>query len=110
MLETEFLLFVDPYHKAIYQLHTIDLKRAQAVPVALMDFPVSMDLDPGTGKMYWIDQKQRVIKGSYTDGSDVTTVWSWEQDDGMTSHFFKMKMICRGILFFMVIYGVANTL
>ena len=59
----EFLVFVDPYHKQLYQVSA----DGQGNPVhglmssTLMAYPVSVDYSPTEGKLYWIDQGLGVI-------------------------------------------------
>lgn len=65
-----FILFVDPYHKQIYQMQTNSREfRTQGVPVSRMEFPVSIDFDLAGRRVYWIDRETKQIKSSRLDGS-----------------------------------------
>ena len=64
------MLYVDPYHKQLYQLGMKGGGRTQGIPVQPMSHPTSVDYDPSGGRVYWLDAEARVIKGSKLDGDD----------------------------------------
>ena len=71
----ERLVFVDPYHKQIYQVSSSsaassnDTEQVHAVapPSHLPAHPISVDYVLATGKMYWIDQGHLQIRESVID-------------------------------------------
>ncbi len=57
-----FLIFVDPYHKQVYQ-QSLTNNKIQGLPLPKMDFPTSIDID-SHGRVYWIDLTMRAIFSS----------------------------------------------
>ncbi|ELU15227.1 hypothetical protein CAPTEDRAFT_187212 [Capitella teleta] len=77
-----FILYVDPYHKQVYQqsiLEPMDVN-PQGLNLPAMDHPVSVDFDQTESRIYWIDHEQGVIKGSALDGSE-SRVLRWIGSD-----------------------------
>ena len=74
LVENNFLLFTDPYHRQIYQMDksTSELTtvRTQGAPVPRMEFPVSLDFDLAGRRVYWVDADDNTISSSNLDGSD----------------------------------------
>ena len=63
------MMYVDPYHKQIYQMKRTS-HITQGVPVPPMNRPISAYYDAAYNVIYWIDIGQKVIKRSNLDGSD----------------------------------------
>ena len=57
------IFFVDPYHKQVYQMSLSSSSTPQGMPLPRMDYPVSMDVDRSTGKLFWIDGKKILSSG-----------------------------------------------
>ena len=76
-----FLLFVDPYHKQIYQLPTTSEEKAVSVRGVAMptdaQFPVSVVVSADEGRVYWVDssisapapprRRRRIVRSHFTD-------------------------------------------
>lgn len=81
MVDVSFLLFVDPYHKQIYQQPVTDNdtgtvpETVRGVPVPSMDFPISVDVDRERGIVYWIDTARRQIAASDISGNNSRIVY-----------------------------------
>ena len=76
--DDKFLLFVDPYHRQIYQTNTdhdsLSSFKTQGVPVPTMEFPVSLDFDLAGRRVFWMDTYDKVIRSANLDGSDARTI------------------------------------
>ena len=69
------MLFVDPYHKQVYQLSTGDdlsLVRGVAMPTDAQ-FPISVVVSADEGLVYWIDSSaRRIVRSHFTDDTHTT--------------------------------------
>jgi hypothetical protein len=80
-----FLLFVDPYHKQIYQQPVADndtanvvsrsLPEVQGVTVPHVEFPVSIEVDSDRGTVYWIDVDVNRISSSDFRGNQYRVIY-----------------------------------
>ena len=67
LVTESFVLFVDPYHKQVYQLPTEDdltVVRGVAMPTDAQ-FPLSVVVSADEGLVYWIDSSARLIVSSH---------------------------------------------
>jgi DNA-binding beta-propeller fold protein YncE len=80
-----FLLFVDPYHKQIYQQSVADNDTAslvngsrpevQGVAVPHVEFPISVEVDSDRGTVYWIDADVNRIASSDVMGNQYRIIY-----------------------------------
>ena len=78
---TFFLLYVDPYHKQVYQHSTLEpTSGPQGVALPRMTFPISVDYDQVDDRVYWIDRDKGAIIGAQMDGSE--PMWLREVPQG----------------------------
>ena len=90
-----FLLFVDPYHKSIYQL---DLNQKSIVlhgrvlPTA--EFPHKFAFNPSDGSIFWFDRYSHVIKSSHLLSKQEVTVHTLSESKFI---FRKYVLQCSGL-------------
>ena len=73
MVTDRFVLFVDPYHKQVYQLPTDSddetVVRGVAMPT-YAQFPASVVADTRRALVYWVDSAaRRIVASHFTDNT-----------------------------------------
>lgn len=60
---------VDPYQRQIYQINMEDPdSKPEAIETAAANFPTKVDMNPSDGHVYWLDDKDTVIKRAPLSG------------------------------------------
>ena len=108
VVDSSFLLFVDRYHRQIYQTSknwlnttdsdsdqsrrrrqaddvTLETSAPQGVPVPEMDAPISVDFDLADQRLFWIESSAGAIMSSNYDGSEARTVHVFDASESSTS-------------------------